>query len=55
MKSDAELVKQKARQMLIDKDEEIERVRSKLVGQPDTPAKDGSTPTKAQAKEFAAQ
>lgn len=29
MKSDAEIVKQKARQMLIDKDEEIERMRSK--------------------------
>ena len=28
MKSDAEIVKQKARQMLIDKDEELERMRS---------------------------
>jgi len=28
MKSDAEIVKQRARQMLIDKDEELERMRA---------------------------
>ena len=32
MKSDAEIVKQKARQMLIDKDEELERMRANKAG-----------------------
>ena len=33
MKSDAEIVKQKARQMLIQKDEELERMRANKGGQ----------------------
>jgi len=32
MKSDAEIVKQKARQMLIEKDEELERMRASKGG-----------------------
>ena len=47
MKSDAEIIKQKARQMLIDKDKELERMRraSKTSGA-NQGAHGHSTPTK---------
>jgi hypothetical protein len=51
MKSDAEIVKQKARQLLIEKDEELERMRGNKAGTPSG----GQGQSMSPSKEFAQQ